>query len=398
MSDDVFPVLPGLKWGVIKAPMWATKVLPASSGREERGTFQSYPRWKFILGYEFLRGGNGYAELQTLVGFFNQRLGSWDSFLYQDPNDYTVADQALGVGDGTTQEFRFVRALGGFVEPVLAPADTWVYLDRGGALGKWRLGGTSRSNAFGRSDDFSSSYWTKTGITVDTDAINAPDGTATADKLIEDSANSSHDLYRSLAPPGGVGAKHVISAYVRASGRTVCYLKSFWDGCGGAEFDLASHEVNFTDGGVLAAGIRTLSATWHRIWIVVRPTTADSHGQRLYLKAAAGGAVTYTGNGTSGMYATWPQCEEIPEDAPEEPTQYIASVGAGATTVAADFTLGDLGFFTFATAVPNAVEISWAGTFWFRCRFLQDVLEIEEFMRDLFQNKRLEFISVKDRL
>jgi hypothetical protein len=395
MSDDVFPTLPGLKWGTVKAPIWSTKVLTAASGRETRGSFQTYPRWRFTLAYEFLRGANGFDELQQLAGFFNQRGGSFDNFLYRDPADYTVADQALGVADGTTLEYRFVRSLGGFVEPVLAPDNMWLYLYRGAALGKWRVSHQARTNAFARTEDVSNSYWAKEGFTVSANATNAPDGAASADLITEDTTTGGHYFYKTLAPPGGAGAKHVLSWYVKPSGRTICYVKSFWDGCGGAEFDLTSDAVNFVETGVLSAGIRAMSNGWHRVWIVVRPTTDDLHSQRFHLKAAAGGAVSYTGDGSSGMYLAWAQCEEIPEEAPEEPTEYISSVGSAPTTAAAAFTLGDLGYFTFATPPANGVELSWSGTFWFRVRFTHDSTDLEQFLQDLYSAKKVEFISEK---
>lgn len=396
MSNDVFPTLPGLKWGTVKAPIFSTKVLTAASQRETRGSFTSYPRWRITKSFEFLRNGNGYSELDTLAGFFMQRLGQLDNFLVRDESDYQVNNQALGVGDGVTKEFRFVRSLGGFVEPVLAPDNMWVYLDRGAALGKWRVSNVTRTNEFARSDDLTNSYWTKGASAVTANATSAPDGSASADLLVEDDATSTHYVTRSLVPPGDAGVKHVFSAYVKPSGRTVVYLKSNWDGGGGAEFDLAGDQVNFMDGGVIAAGLRVLSNGWHRIWIVVRPTTADTGSQVVYLKSAAGGSLTYDGNGTSGCYITWLQCEQIPEEAPNEPTEYIASVGSSPTTVAAAFgDPDDFGYFSFASAVPNAVLISWSGTFYFRVRFTHDTTEFTEFMRDLYEARKVEFISEK---
>ena len=395
MSDDLFPKLPGLKWGTVKAPIFSTAVLTAASGRSTRGSFQSYPQWKITASYEFLRGGNGYDELQQVVGFFCARLGQWDSFLYRDDDDYQVTNQALGIGDGVTKEFRFVRSFGGFVEPVLAPDAMWLYLDRGAALGKWRVSHQSRTNSFGRTEDYGNSAWTKEGLTVTANAVNDPAGVATAELLTEDSSTGGHDIYRSLAPPGGAGEKHVISFYVKSNGRTICYLKSFWDGCGGAEFDLAGDAVNFTDAGVIAAGLRPLTNGWHRIWIVVRPTTADAHSARLYLKAAAGGSVSYTGNGTGGMYVDWAQCEPIDEDAPDEPTEYISSTGAGATTAAAAFALTDHGYFEFVDAPPSGVLISWSGTFNYRVYFTHDTTEFAQFMKDLYEVRKVEFLTDK---
>jgi len=113
----IFPVLPGLKWDSKKTPEFSTGVQTAASGKENTCAYWSYPRWQFELSYELLRSG-ALAELQTLVGFWLQRQGRFDSFLYTDPSDCSVAGQQLGVGDGVTTKFQLVRTLGGFVEPM----------------------------------------------------------------------------------------------------------------------------------------------------------------------------------------------------------------------------------------------------------------------------------------
>lgn len=123
MSGEIFPSLPGLKWGVVKTPMWSTKVQKSASGRELRAAYYSYPDWKFSLSYEVLRSGL-MSELEEFVGFFNARQGSFDSFLYQDPDDKAVTVQRFGMGDGVTTQFQLVRNYGGYVEPVFATGGT----------------------------------------------------------------------------------------------------------------------------------------------------------------------------------------------------------------------------------------------------------------------------------
>jgi uncharacterized protein (TIGR02217 family) len=73
------------------------------------------------LQYEFLRSSTTYAEFQTLLGFFLQRKGSFDSFLLNDPDDSSVTDQALGTGNGSTTDYQLLRTFGGFVEPLWWP-------------------------------------------------------------------------------------------------------------------------------------------------------------------------------------------------------------------------------------------------------------------------------------
>lgn len=120
MTAAIFPSMPGLKWGSVKTPMWSTGIQKAASGRELRASFYSYPRYKLSLSYEVLRS-NALAELQNMVGFFNARRGSFESFLYLDPEDNAVVNQGFGVGVAGQTQFQLVRSYGGYVEPVLAP-------------------------------------------------------------------------------------------------------------------------------------------------------------------------------------------------------------------------------------------------------------------------------------
>ena len=117
MSNVVFPVLPGLMWNVVKKPIWSTAVHQTASGKETRLAYWTYPRWEFDLAYEFLRDDSN-NELKTLAGFFLQRQGAYDSFLYTDPYDNTVNGQALATGDGYLKSFQLCRTFGGFVEPM----------------------------------------------------------------------------------------------------------------------------------------------------------------------------------------------------------------------------------------------------------------------------------------
>ena len=121
MSTAIFPALVGLGWSVKRSPMWKTRVQEAISGKETRIADWSFPRWRWELAYDFLRGDVSHAEFQALAGFFNQRQGMFDNFLYQDADDFSATGQLIGVGDGTTRAFQLVRALGGFIEPIIAP-------------------------------------------------------------------------------------------------------------------------------------------------------------------------------------------------------------------------------------------------------------------------------------
>jgi len=120
MSTSVYPTLPGLSFGVqreVLAPPVTIRTSP--SRREYRSRNATSPLYLYTLQYEFLRSGAAWAELQTLLGFYNARGGPFDSFLFTDPDDNQVAAQSFGTGNGSTAAWQLVRSYGGFAEPVL---------------------------------------------------------------------------------------------------------------------------------------------------------------------------------------------------------------------------------------------------------------------------------------
>jgi uncharacterized protein (TIGR02217 family) len=125
MSTQVFPSLPGVTFPVDRTEIWSTIPQVATSGKETRLALWSYPRHRWEFGFDVLRqgtvNGSAYTEFSQLDGFFNSRYGAFDSFLYQDTDDYSVTAQPINVGDGVTTSFQLVRTFGGFVEPILAP-------------------------------------------------------------------------------------------------------------------------------------------------------------------------------------------------------------------------------------------------------------------------------------
>ena len=132
MSTTVLSLPPGLGWGVKRSPVWRTRKQEAISGKRTTLADWSFPRWQWELTIDFLRqagsgqqtpsfAGSTYSEFATLAGFFNQRSGGFDSFLFQDPDDNTAPHaQTLATGDGVSTTFPLVRSFGGFIEPIYA--------------------------------------------------------------------------------------------------------------------------------------------------------------------------------------------------------------------------------------------------------------------------------------
>ena len=129
MSNSLFPTLPGLSWNVTRQPIWNTVVQTAASGREYRASMWTYPKWSYKLSYEVLRGKTAVPEMQTLAAFFNGHRGSWDSWLFVDPDDNSATNQPIGTGDGTNKLFQLVRSFGGYLEPVFEPGTYTIYVN-----------------------------------------------------------------------------------------------------------------------------------------------------------------------------------------------------------------------------------------------------------------------------
>lgn len=142
MSTLIFPDLPGISWNVIKTPQWKTDAKKSVSGKEVRTALYSYPDWKFSMSYEVLRAG-AERELQKLMGFFNARKGSFDSFLFNDPTDNAVTTQVFGYGNGAQTKFQLARQIDEIdsIEPIFATNGTPRVFINGTETSAWTLAG-----------------------------------------------------------------------------------------------------------------------------------------------------------------------------------------------------------------------------------------------------------------
>jgi len=129
MSNQIFPQLAGLNLERTKTPEWKTVVHQSVNGKESRTAMMSFPIWNFQLTYNTLRTTKNNNELSTVLGFYNQMQGSYDTFLYLDPDDSTATSQNIGIGNGTNKNFQLVRYMGNFIEPIQNPFNFTVYIN-----------------------------------------------------------------------------------------------------------------------------------------------------------------------------------------------------------------------------------------------------------------------------
>jgi len=162
------------------------------------------------------------------------------------------------------------------------------------------------------SEELDNAAWNKTRVTITPDATTAPDGNATADRVVEvTGAASTHTVDRTLTQARSPAGIWTWSGYFKAGERPAAMMVLYDVGAsvilGSASFDLTSGAVAYASGALLdARSEKALQpngtwAGWWRCWI----TAASAPGIRswFFLQAAAGATTSYAGDDTKGLYA-----------------------------------------------------------------------------------------------
>ena len=153
-------------------------------------------------------------------------------------------------------------------------------------------------NLFQFSEQFDNAAWTKVNSSVSANTTTAPNGTLTADTLVENTANSTHIALQN--PPGQIsGNTYTASIYAKAAGRSWIGLYNNAGGTGDAFFDLSNGTVGTVSTG--SAQIQSVGNGWYRCSITFVPTVTGNFNIHLRI-ASADNVPTYTGNGTSGIF------------------------------------------------------------------------------------------------
>lgn len=176
-----------------------------------------------------------------------------------------------------------------------------------------------RTNLLTYSEQFDNAAWTKTELTVSANQTVAPDGTLTADQVVESTtASATHVLFQTA----GSAAVHTLSVYVKANGRPWINLR----------ISGTSNYFNIGTGvlGTISAGntasITFVGSGWYRCSVTSTMPGSGAVGVRLSI---ADGNDIYTGDGTSGIFIWGAQLE-----AGAFATSYIPTTAAAATRAA----------------------------------------------------------------
>ena len=167
----------------------------------------------------------------------------------------------------------------------------------------------SRTNLLRYSARLEIGAWGKTRATVTANAAVAPDGDSTADKIVEDAtASSTHFIAQTITVTAGT--KYVLSAYVKADERnwfTFQLPSSIMGAAKNAFFDVSDGTIGTVTSGVTAA-IAFVGDGWYRCSVTFTPTASVS-ASFTFVLADADNSISYTGDGTSGLFAWGYQVE-----------------------------------------------------------------------------------------
>lgn len=175
-----------------------------------------------------------------------------------------------------------------------------------------------RTNLLLWSEAFDDAAWTKQRATITNNAATAPDGTLTADKLVEDDSLGTHNVLQDLVSAID-GQTYTDSIYVKAAGRNRCRFNLLGTAIPNIFFSL---DLTLTES---TSNSEYLGDGWHRVF--VSETASGTGSVRLLIQPEDdSGTATYQGDGTSGTYIWGAQLE-----AGAFPTSYIKTEGAQVT-------------------------------------------------------------------
>ena len=156
-----------------------------------------------------------------------------------------------------------------------------------------------QTNLLTNSEAFENAAWDKASATISANSATAPNGTVTADKIVSAAATAATGVGQTIT---FAAATYTGSVYAKAS--EARYVQLLWNSTAStnyANFDLQTGTV--TAGTYTSATITSVGDGWYRLTIT-STLAAGSGGLFAWLQnsGTAIRAVSYTGNGTDGIY------------------------------------------------------------------------------------------------
>lgn len=166
----------------------------------------------------------------------------------------------------------------------------------------------ARTNLCLRSEDFGTT-WTTSNVTVSTNQTTAPDGTATADAILESATTSTHLINQSITI--SATTTYSASCFVKGLNRTWCAVEMIGVDAAGrfAYFNLSGSGAVGTTSGTTSTRITAYPNGWYLCTIVAASGTGAGTGAIRVYSASADNTATFLGNTSNGLYVWGAQLE-----------------------------------------------------------------------------------------
>jgi hypothetical protein len=410
MTSFVFPTLQGLTFDVVRTPVWRTEKQRAISGKRSTMAYQQYPLIHFELTFSILRDDLVTSDVKALVGLFNACQGSYDTFLFTDPDFNAVTSEQFGVTDGTTLTFQTVAAYQnpggpGYGEIIQNLNGPFTFrINRYGTLLESPTG-ASRTQYCLQSQNFSNASWGKANLTAGVAAQLAPDGTATAYVLNDSTVSSvNHDLTQGFAALAA--GTYAGSVFIWGGATEAQYIWIYLqDGTNSdtayAIFDKNAGTVvtSATSGATWSGVVATIQQAgsvsgsfWYRLTLTAAKSTANAVN---FFVRPSSSSVSPTYAGAVGVAAAVVWGAQFENNA--YPSMYIPTTTAAVTQqdwVGISATL-QISINSANFGAISGIKLLWTGSWYYRCAFDNDQLDLVKFMNKWWSLKKLPITSVK---
>jgi hypothetical protein len=211
-----------------------------------------------------------------------------------------------------------------------------------------------RANLLTYSEQFDNAAWTKSDATVTANTIVSPNGTVDADKLVENTATSTHSIVSGITPTASTA--YTGTVYIKAAERQFAFVGLN----GGGIVSFAS--INLSTGAVsVATGTPTVSAAsvgngWYRVSVTA--TTASTVFLGFDIRISTDGVWanrSYTGNGFNGIFIWGAQME-----AGTFSTSYIPTVASQVTRAADAASMTGTNFSSWYNQGEGTLYADWS--------------------------------------
>lgn len=169
--------------------------------------------------------------------------------------------------------------------------------------------------------------WTRLTSTITADSTTAPDGTTTADSLVEDAtAASEHTGFQSISFT--TGTRYTVSIWAKANSRGILWMElpaSVFTAACRVYFNLSTGAVGTASGSPVHNAIEAYPNGWYRCSFS-KVSTATTSGSVVVGLCITNGTPSYNGDGASNIFIWGAQVE-----ATSSASSYIPTTGATQT-------------------------------------------------------------------